>query len=276
MVRHRPERLGHASVRILSSIMIRTFQQFIGESKNYFKGISKSTAAKKKAQMKKQAEMPDDDPAAYKELPGDTKGKKQLKTSTHTKKYHELYGEGALGIVENVQVSKKLDRRGAPDGLLVNYDGQEYQVVYPADGYAAPYGLVMPGDDVVSFLNKDRRAKTIWKKLKPHVDSFLATSESINEAEKKQSTDRSPIDSEKIETALKNKAEETGLPIGILRAIMRRGMAAWKTGHRPGAGQEQWGYARINSFATGGEGTWGKADADLAKEAREAGFKPKK
>ena len=80
--------------------MIRTFQQFIGESENYFKGISKSTTAKKKAQMKKQAEMPDDDPAAYKELPGDTKGKGQLKTSKHTKKYHELYGEGALGIVD--------------------------------------------------------------------------------------------------------------------------------------------------------------------------------
>ena len=27
-------------------------------------------------------------------------------------------------------------------------------------------------------------------------------------------------------------------------------MAAWKSGHRPGAGQEQWGYARISSFAT--------------------------
>ena len=43
--------------------------------------------------MKKQAELPDDDPKAYKELPGDTKGKKQLKTSKHTKSYHELYGK---------------------------------------------------------------------------------------------------------------------------------------------------------------------------------------
>ena len=153
----------------------------VGDALNedYFTGISKSTIAKKKVQMKKQAEMPDDDPAAYKPLPGDTKGKGMLKTSDHTKKYHELYGEGALGVVENVQVSRKLDRRGAPDGLLVNYDGQEYLVVYPADGYADPYGLVMPGDDIVSFLNKDRKAKAVWKKLKPHVDSFLATSESM-------------------------------------------------------------------------------------------------
>jgi len=60
---------------------------------DYFKGISKSTADKKKAQMKQQAAAADDDPEAYKELPGDTKGKKLLKTSKHTKSYHELYGK---------------------------------------------------------------------------------------------------------------------------------------------------------------------------------------
>ena len=90
-----------------------------------------------------------------------------------------------------------------------------------------------------------------------------------------QSTDQSPLEGS-LETGIKNKADESGAPIGILRAVMRRGLAAWKTGHRPGAGQAQWGYARVNSFLTGGEGTWGKADADLAKDARKAGFTPKK
>jgi hypothetical protein len=46
-------------------------------------------------------------------------------------------------------------------------------------------------------------------------------------------------------------------------------MAAWRSGHRPGAGEEQWGYARVNSFLTKGKGTWGKADKDLADEVRE-------
>lgn len=101
--------------------------------------------------------------------------------------------------------------------------------------------------------------------------AYYGVSESLNEKEKKQSTDKGPIDDEKIETALKTKAEETGVPIGIIRAVMRRGMAAWKTGHRPGANQQQWGYARVNSFLTKGEGTWGKADKDLAKEVRDAG-----
>jgi hypothetical protein len=65
--------------------------KYIKTYEDYFAGISKSTADKKKAQMKQQAAKPDDDPEAYQELPGDTKGKKQLKTSKHTKKYHELY-----------------------------------------------------------------------------------------------------------------------------------------------------------------------------------------
>ena len=45
-------------------------------------------------------------------------------------------------------------------------------------------------------------------------------------------------------------------------------MAAWRTGHRPGTTPEQWGMARVNSFITKGSGTWGKADADLAKKVR--------
>jgi hypothetical protein len=105
--------------------------------------------------------------------------------------------------------------------------------------------------------------------------AYYGISESLNEEEKKQSTDKGPIDDEKIETALKTKAEETGVPIGIIRAVMRRGMAAWKTGHRPGANQQQWGYARVNSFLTKGDGTWGKADADLAKEVRDGGHDKK-
>ena len=103
--------------------------------------------------------------------------------------------------------------------------------------------------------------------------AYYGVKESVNEEDDKdqKSTDRGPIDDEKIETALKTKAEETGVPIGIIRAVMRRGLAAWKTGHRPGANQQQWGYARVNSFLTKGEGTWGKADKDLAKEVRDAG-----
>ena len=93
--------------------------------------------------------------------------------------------------------------------------------------------------------------------------------------EEKAKGDRGPIDNPDIETALKKKADDTGVPIGLIRIVMRRGMAAWKTGHRPGAGQEQWGYARVNSFLTKQPGTWGDADSDVAKEVRDGGHDSK-
>jgi len=72
---------------------------------------------------------------------------------------------------------------------------------------------------------------------------------------------------EKIE-GLVNKAEKSKMPYGILKKVYDRGMAAWKTGHRPGTTPQQWAFARVNSFITKSSGTWGKADADLAKQVR--------
>ena len=73
---------------------------------------------------------------------------------------------------------------------------------------------------------------------------------------------------EKSLEGLKKKAEKSGISYGILKKVYDRGMAAWRTGHRPGANQQQWAYARVNSFITKGKGTWGKADADLAAKVR--------
>lgn len=52
--------------------------------------------------------------------------------------------------------------------------------------------------------------------------------------------------------ALKNKAKSANAPLGALRAIYNKGLAAWRTGHRPGAGQHQWAMARVNSVLAGG------------------------
>ena len=69
-------------------------------------------------------------------------------------------------------------------------------------------------------------------------------------------------------TAVKNKAKKTGMPYSILKQVYNRGMAAWKGGHRPGATQQQWALARVNSFVTKSSGTWGGADKDLAAKVR--------
>jgi len=67
---------------------------------------------------------------------------------------------------------------------------------------------------------------------------------------------------------LQKKADKSGMPYSILKKVYDRGMAAWKSGHRPGASQQQWAFARVNSFITKSSGTWGGADKDLAAKVK--------
>jgi len=62
------------------------------------------------------------------------------------------------------------------------------------------------------------------------------------------------------------KAKATGVPLRYIQASYNRGMAAWRTGHRPGASQQAWGYARVHSFLLRGK-TFHTTDSDLAREA---------
>ena len=62
---------------------------------------------------------------------------------------------------------------------------------------------------------------------------------------------------------LKKKAAKSGISYGTLKKVYNRGMAAWRTGHRPGTTPQQWGMARVNSYIGKGKGTYYGADADL-------------
>ena len=66
--------------------------------------------------------------------------------------------------------------------------------------------------------------------------------------------------------SLKQKADATGVPLRFIKKSFDRGMAAWRTGHRPGATQQQWGYARVHSFLLKGK-TYKTTNSDLAKAA---------
>tara|TARA_B000000557_G_scaffold256239_1_gene248208 strand:+ start:1154 stop:1657 length:504 start_codon:yes stop_codon:yes gene_type:complete len=65
--------------------------------------------------------------------------------------------------------------------------------------------------------------------------------------------------------ALQKKAKDSDISLSILRQVYKRGVAAWRTGHRPGTTPQQWGLARVNSFIVGGK-TRRTADADLWKK----------
>jgi hypothetical protein len=63
-------------------------------------------------------------------------------------------------------------------------------------------------------------------------------------------------------------ASATGIKQSILNKVYDRGIGAGKsTGTRASVNSlEQWAKARVYSFATKASGTWGQADADLAKQ----------
>ena len=70
---------------------------------------------------------------------------------------------------------------------------------------------------------------------------------------------------EKIE-GLFNKSKKSKVAYVILKKVYDRGMAAWRTGHRPGTTPQQWAFARVNSFLSGGGAR--KSDADLWTKAK--------
>jgi len=68
-------------------------------------------------------------------------------------------------------------------------------------------------------------------------------------------------------TSLEQKSAVSGVPLKYIKESYNRGLAAWRTGHRPGATQQQWGYARVHSFLLCGK-TYATTDSDLAEKAK--------
>jgi hypothetical protein len=63
-------------------------------------------------------------------------------------------------------------------------------------------------------------------------------------------------------TSLPEISRATKIPLKTIKTIYDRGLSAWRTGHRPGASPQAWGYARVHSFVTKGK-TYYTADKDL-------------
>ena len=181
------------------------------QPKVYYKGLSDKEKEKRAAHFKRGTNKDDEDPSAYTPAPGDSDAK--TKTSKHTKKYHQMYGEG-----RNMERAKEIIAR-------------------------------------------------LKRETKDEIDDIKDRARTADTREKNQQTEEYVL-SEDSKEALKKKAEKSGIPYSILKKVYDRGMAAWRTGHRPGASQEQWAYARVNSFITKGEGTWGGADRDLASKVK--------
>ena len=57
-----------------------------------------------------------------------------------------------------------------------------------------------------------------------------------------------------VDKSLSKVAEQYNAPLGPLRRIYNKGLAAWSSGgHRPGASQHGWAMARVKSVLKGGK-----------------------
>ena len=105
------------------------------------------------------------------------------------------------------------------------------------------------------------------KSYKKRSGSKMPKSKATEAYERMYGNDSEDMGEDGTTTALKKKAEKSGISLGVLRKVYERGMAAWRGGHRPGVSPQQWAMGRVNSFITGSGGAR-KADGDLWKKAK--------
>jgi len=70
--------------------------------------------------------------------------------------------------------------------------------------------------------------------------------------------------------SLEDKAKVTGVPLKHIDHVFRKGRGAWRTGHRPGATAEQWGYARVHSYLLCGKTHYGPDAANVRRAKKES------
>lgn len=200
----------------------------------YYKGMANSTADKRQAQFNKQTDMADDNPDAYKPAPGDATAK--TKASKHSNKFKKMFGEAVNRNYEKAGLTRPHQLLRQDKTVNFDYRFKMYRTAKEAEAVERQRA------EIGNQVTEQRIAE---------IESIMEQAEFVNEASNP-------------EKSLKKKAEQSGMPYAILKKVFDRGVAAWKTGHRPGTTPVQWGLARVNSFATKSPGTWGKADKDLA------------
>ena len=88
-------------------------------------------------------------------------------------------------------------------------------------------------DNNINFKGKDKDVDALLKDIQNNHKNLVKMMEDYELEEGK---------------GLADKAKKSGISVGTLRKVYNRGMAAWKTGHRPGTTPQQWGMARVNAF----------------------------
>jgi len=230
--------------------------------------MSKSTKQDRARHFEKGAEKDDNDPSAYEPAPGDATAK--TKPSQHTKKFKKMFGEDAVDMAlakarQQAELERQKEKQEKEKEELKDRHDRENQRLKQADEKEKR------NDQIQKEREAQRKASEKKREQSESVDpDDEGWDDDTFEVECRQLYgDNMPDLPEDLEEdadkSLKDKAEKSGISVSILKQVYKRGVAAWRTGHRPGTTPEQWGHARVNSFITGGK-TRTTADADLWKQ----------
>src|SRR6056300_159967 len=249
------------------------------QPKKYYKGMSDAEKEKRAKYFTK------DRGDSNKPAPGDADAK--TKPSKYTKKYKQMYGESNVNEAcwdgfKQVGMKMKNGKRVpncVPEEMTVEdamkvpgYISDAYEIgkdyadhakdITPGESSKKKVKQMEPTEIKIKDIKEWSESETTINKYK---ERYGDTYEEILESVVAKMIEKVEQLDEKI-TGLQNKSDKTGIPYGILKKVYDRGMAAWRGGHRPGATQQQWAFARVNSFITGGGAR--KADNDLWQKAK--------
>ena len=222
--------------------------------------MAKSTKQSRARHFEKGASMDDDDPDAYKPAPGDksAKTKPSKYTQAMKKKFPDLYKENKRiprkkGQHKNSSSHSDLYTDENPEGTI---KGLKFATV--DDAKASVSKIEGSGKThahkIQAAIAMEQRAKEMGKTKEAAV--YRQYIEKMKKKTKEMQNEGA------ADKSLAKKSEASGISVGILKQVYKRGVAAWRTGHRPGTTPSQWGHARVNSFISGGK-TRTTADKDL-------------
>ena len=126
--------------------------------------------------------------------------------------------------------------------------------------------------EIKHFGKIDWRSPRAYRGFKTDTGIKTKTSSYVQQLSRK--FERMGIDPTKTKS-LKAKANATGVPLHFLKKSYNRGLAAWRTGHRPGATEQQWGYARVASLLVCGKTAKGP-DSEIVRDARQSSASARK
>ena len=275
-----------------------------GLPKKYVRGLSTSTAKARKTHWKKMGKLSDKDPRAYEPAPGDATAKtKPSKHTIAVRKMMDEQVSGSLKVPHTVESIAEKHKVSVASIIEALKRGMQVEMEHTKDEATAKiialahlwekldyYTLLakmeqaepMTAADHIDAEKKiqrerDRRDWRILHHQNRHIHK-AAMGEAAEDLppklrraprsgnitqvmDKRQETGRV----EESDSSLSAKAAKSGISVGTLRKVYKRGVAAWNSGHRPGTTPQQWGHARVNSYINKGK-TYHTADKDLREE----------